>query len=102
MVFRFTDRVMLTVIIDLYATPDFSVDSPLKALPAWFRHMLMGPGGDFQILQQAMADTDDWGLACEIACYRKLNDNITAVAIKIKEYQHDLDAARACLGSCES
>jgi hypothetical protein len=54
-------------IIDLYASLDFSVDSPIEALPSWFRYMLMGPGGDFQILQQAMADTDNWGLAREIA-----------------------------------
>jgi hypothetical protein len=36
--------------INLYATPNYSVDSPLELLPAWFRHMLTGPGGDFQIL----------------------------------------------------
>jgi hypothetical protein len=48
-------------IIDLYAAPNFSVDSPLKALPSWFHHMLTGPGGDFQILQQAVANTDNWG-----------------------------------------
>jgi hypothetical protein len=53
-------------IIDLYAAPDLSVDSPLKALPNWFRYILTGPGGDFQILQQAVADMDDWGLAREI------------------------------------
>jgi hypothetical protein len=89
-------------IIDLYATPDYSVDSPLEPLPAWFRHMLTGPGGDFQILQDAVADTRDWGYAREIARYRELDYNILAVAVKIEEYQCDLDAAHARLGSCES
>jgi hypothetical protein len=37
-------------IIDLYASPDLSIDSLLEALPNWFRYMLTGPGGDFQIL----------------------------------------------------
>jgi hypothetical protein len=37
-------------VIDLYAAPDYSVESPLEPLPAWFRHMLMGPNGNFQIL----------------------------------------------------
>jgi hypothetical protein len=64
--------------------------------------MFTGPGGDFHILQGAVADTEDWGLAREVARYRKLDNDITAVAIKIEEYQHDLDAARARLGSCES
>jgi hypothetical protein len=50
-------------IIDLYAAPDYSVDSPLEPLPAWFQHMLTGPGGNFQILQEAVADTGDWGFA---------------------------------------
>jgi hypothetical protein len=89
-------------IIDLYATPDYSVDSPLEPLPAWFRHMLTSPGGDFQILQEAVADTGDWGYTWEIARYHQLDDDITAMAVKIEEYQHNLDAARAHLGSCES
>jgi hypothetical protein len=88
--------------IDLYATPDYSVDSPLEPLPAWFQHMLTGPGSDFHILQGAVADTEDWGLAREVARYCELDNNITAVAIKIEEYQRDLDAACARLGSCES
>jgi hypothetical protein len=89
-------------IIDLYATPDYNMDSPLEPLPAWFQHMLTSPGGDFQILQEAVADTGDWGYAREIAHYRQLDDDIMATAVKIEEYQRDLDAARAHLGSCES
>jgi hypothetical protein len=50
-------------IIDLYTTPDYSIDSPLEPLLVWFQHMLTGPGGDFQILQEAVADTGDWGYA---------------------------------------
>jgi hypothetical protein len=33
-----------------------------------------------------VADTDDWGLAHEVACYQELDDNIMAVAIKIEQY----------------
>jgi hypothetical protein len=64
--------------------------------------MLTGPGGDFQILQQAVADTDDWGLAREVVHYHELDDDVTVVATKIEQYQHDLDAVRAQLVSCES
>jgi hypothetical protein len=88
--------------IDLYATPDHSVDSPLEPLPAWFHHLLTGPGGDFHVLQGAVADTEDWGLAREVARYRELDNDVTSVAIKIEEYQRDLDAARAHLSSCET
>jgi hypothetical protein len=34
-------------IIDLYASPNYSIDSPLEALPPWFRHMLTSSRGDF-------------------------------------------------------
>ena len=64
--------------------------------------MLTGLGGDFQILQQAVADTDNWGLAREITRYHELDDDITSIAIKIKQYQRDLDATQAQLASCES
>jgi hypothetical protein len=83
--------------IGLYAAPDYSVDSPLEPLPAWFRHMLTGPSGDFQILQNAVADIGDWGFAREVTRYRQLDDDITAVAIKIEEYQCNLDAAHTRL-----
>jgi hypothetical protein len=49
-----------------------------------------------------VADTGDWGYAQEIAHYRQLDDEVTAVVVKIEEYQRDLDAAHARLGSCES
>jgi hypothetical protein len=49
-----------------------------------------------------VADTEDWGLAREIARYRKLDNDVTAVAIKIEEYQRDLDTTRAHLSSCET
>jgi hypothetical protein len=88
--------------IDLYAVPDYSTDSPLEPLPAWFRHLLTGPGGDFHVLQGAVADTEDWGLAREIARYRELDNDVTGVAIKIEEYQRDLNAARTRLSSCET
>jgi hypothetical protein len=88
--------------IDLYAAPDHSIDSPLEPLPPWFCHLLTRPGGDFHVLQGAVADTEDWGPTREITRYRELDNDVTAVAIKIEEYQRDLDAAHACLSSCET
>jgi hypothetical protein len=89
-------------IIDLYVTPNYSIDSPITALPAWFWHLLTGPGGDFHLLQTTVAKTDDWGLAQEITWYRKINDDITYLVVKVEEYQQDLEAAQANLTSCES
>jgi hypothetical protein len=49
-----------------------------------------------------VADTDDWGLAHEITHYHKINNDITALAVKLEGYQHDINATRASLMSCES
>jgi hypothetical protein len=80
-------------IIDLYAAPDNTIDLPINTLPTWFRHLLTGPSGKFQILQTTVADIDDWGLAQEITRYREIDDDITHLTVKIEEYQHDLNAA---------
>jgi hypothetical protein len=64
--------------------------------------MLMGPGGDFQILQMMVAETDNWGLAREIPCYHEIDNNISTLANKLKAYQWDIDAAWANLMGCES
>jgi len=89
-------------IINLYAEADTSTNSPIKTLLVWFQHMLTGPGGDFQILQTTVADTNDWGLACEIMQYREIDDNITTLVVKLEGYQRDIDATWASLMSCES
>jgi hypothetical protein len=80
-------------IIDLYTTPDYSIDSPVNSLPAWFQHMLTGPSGDFYVLQMMVAKTDDWGLVQEVTHYCEIDDNVTSLAVKIEEYQCNLDAA---------
>jgi hypothetical protein len=49
-----------------------------------------------------VAETNDWGLAREIMCYQQIDDDITCLAVKVKEYQQDLKAAQADLTSCES
>jgi hypothetical protein len=39
-----------------------------------------------------MADTDDWSLVREITRYREIDDDITHLAVKVEEYQCDLNA----------
>jgi hypothetical protein len=89
-------------IIDLYTQANNSTNSPIKTLPTWSHHMLTGPRGNFQILQTTITSTKDWGLAREITQYRDLDNDITALAIKLKAYQHNINATRADLMSCKS
>jgi hypothetical protein len=64
--------------------------------------MLTGSGSNFQILQMMVANTEDWGLAREITGYREIDDDITAAAVKLEGYQHNIDATQASLMSYES
>jgi hypothetical protein len=49
-----------------------------------------------------MGISTDAALRLVIAHYYKLDNNVTAVAIKIEQYQRDLNTTRARLSSCES
>jgi hypothetical protein len=46
-------------VIDLHTQVNNSTDTPIETLPAWFHHMLTGPGGNFQILQMTITKTND-------------------------------------------
>jgi hypothetical protein len=89
-------------IINLYITPNYSINSPITALPMWFHHLLTRLGGDFHLLQNTVAETNDWGLVREITHYQQIDDDITHLAVKVEEYQRDLKAAQANLTLCES
>jgi hypothetical protein len=95
-------------IIDVYATPFCSPTSPeashdpAEPLPPWYQYLLVGPGNDFQTLQKAVADLDDWGLAREICRYRELDNDITELTIKVECLQDDLESLRASKTACES
>ena len=53
-------------IIELYASPNYSSDKPLKPLPTWLRRRLWGDRTSYAILEDAVNDLDDWGLLADI------------------------------------
>ena len=87
-------------IIDLYAEADtvgHDESNPIKPLPAWFRALLIGPSSDFVHLQRDIGDLDDWGLAREIARFRKLDQEAAKLAARVDVLHEELDATRdAC------
>ena len=63
-------------IIDLYVQADtvgHGEENPIEPLPTWFRALLIRPSSDFVHLQRDIGDLNDWGLAREIARFRKLD-----------------------------
>ena len=81
-------------IIDLYAQADtmgHGKENPIEPIPAWFRALLLGPSGDFVHLQHEIEDLDDWGLAREITCFHKLNQEATELAVQVEILYEELD-----------
>ena len=55
-----------TQIIELYASPDYASDKPLKPLPTWLRCCLWGDHAAYSILEDAVNNLDDWGLLADV------------------------------------
>ena len=53
-------------IIELYASPDYSSDKPLKPLPTWLCCRLWGDRATYAILEDAVNNLDDWGLLADV------------------------------------
>jgi hypothetical protein len=53
--------------------------------------MLIRPGGNFQVLQQTIANINDWGLTREVAHYHEIDNNITSLMTHLEEYQWDIN-----------
>ena len=82
-------------IIDLYAQADtvgHGKENPIEPLPTWFRALLIGPSSDFVHLQRDIGNLDDWGLAREIARFRKLDQEAAELAARVEVLHEELDA----------
>jgi hypothetical protein len=82
-------------IIDLYAQADtvgHGEENPIELLPTWFCALLIGPSSDFVHLQRDISDLDDWGLAREITCFHKLDQEAAELATWVKVLHEELDA----------
>jgi hypothetical protein len=82
-------------IIDLYAQADtvgHGKENPIEPLPAWFRALLIGLSSDFMHLQHDIGNLDNWGLAREIAHFRKLDQEAAEIAARVEVLHEELDA----------
>src|SRR6266478_5729606 len=59
----------LPYIKEIYATPQDSALDPAEVLPFWVQETLQGSAIQYQELQRAVQDLDDWGLYAEVLRY---------------------------------
>ena len=68
--------------------------NPIEPLPAWFCALLIRPSGNFVHLQCDIGDLDDWGLAREIACFCKLDQEAAELTTRVNVLHEELNATR--------
>jgi len=94
-------------IIDLYTQADDQYDEEGKAkptlnIPMWFRHLLVGPTADFQLLHNALVIHDNWGLTHKVHCYHDLDNEFADLCVRLEHLQVKLDTVQQACHSCES
>jgi hypothetical protein len=85
-------------ITKLYTQPNFKYNedaNPIPALPipVWFRHLLIRPANEFQLLHNVATDTGDWSIYREIARYCNLNNEVNELSTKLDLINLDLNTA---------
>jgi hypothetical protein len=53
-------------VTELYTQPTVRADSPVQPIPPWFRRLLHTTGHQFDELQEAALQLDDWGVYTDI------------------------------------
>src|SRR6266481_776231 len=71
----------LPYVKEIYATPQDSALDPAEVLPFWVQETLQGSAIQYQELQRAVRDLDDWGLYAEVLHYRQLDEDILSLNV---------------------
>src|SRR6266481_8226296 len=84
----------LPYVKEIYAAPqDSTLDLP-EVLPFWVRETLQGASIQYQELQRAVQDLDDWGLYAEVLQYRQLDEDILSLKAQLNLNHASLTAAQ--------
>jgi len=73
----------LPYVKEIYATPQDSALDPAEVLPFWIWDTLQGMAIQYQELQRAVWDLDDWGLYAKVLCYRQLDEDILSLKAQL-------------------
>ena len=68
--------------------------NPIEPIPTWFHALLLGPSSNFAHLQHKIEDLDNWGLAREVTCFCKLDQEATDLALKVEVLYEELNTTR--------
>ena len=77
-------------ITEIYASPDFSVETPCEPIAPWLRNILKGNASQFAMLLEAVEELGDWGISADVRCYREFNDQVVYLRNQINKIEQDL------------
>ena len=80
---------------DLFTTPSYICDSPTKPLPMWLIDTISGKSSSYHQAVDLARNTDDWGLAAEIAHYHEADTRILNIAAEIHALDCELQVVKA-------
>ena len=86
--------------LPIYARPIYSSE-PIEPIPAWFHQLLVGTPAVYANFTKAAHQLDDWGVAADIARYRKLDDDLSCINAEIERLEAEAGAARIAKTICE-
>jgi len=86
--------------LPVYARAVYSA-KPIEPLPAWFHQLLVGTPTIHANFIKAAHRLDDWGVAVDIACYCKLDDDLSCINAELKRLEAEVGAVRIAKTICE-
>ena len=80
---------------DLFAAPSYIRDSPTEPLPMWLIDTISGKSSSYHQAMDLARNTDDWGLAAEVARYHEADARILDIAGEIHALDCELQVVKA-------
>jgi len=74
---------------------------PTEPIPAWFHQLLTSTTAVYANLTKAASQLNDWGIAADTVCYRKLDDNLSCINAELEQLNTEVDAIRISKTVCE-
>jgi len=86
--------------LPIYAHPVYLAD-PTEPIPTWFHQLLTGTPAVYANFAKAAHWLDDWGIAADIVCYWKLDDDLSCINVGLERLNAKVDAIRISKMICE-
>ena len=86
--------------LPIYACAVYSSE-PIEPLPAWFHQLLVSTPTIHANFAKAAHQLDDWGVAVDITCYCKLDDDLSCINAELERLEAEAGVVRIVKTICK-